>query len=843
MKKEGYSWVSKSADQNSNPKENGLSQEEAEIRLKKTGLNLLPEKDKRNIFSIFLSQFTSPLILVLFFASLLAFFLKEFTDGGIIIAIILVNSLLSFYQEYKSEKALNSLKKYITFDVKVLRSGKKIDVDSRQIVPGDIVYLNIGDIVPADIKIINSKDLCANESLLTGESNPVFKDYLSAGDRRKNLLFMGSAIISGSGYGIVTATGINTEFGKTATILSLKEPPSDFQKGIDNFGNFLIRIILALTVLVFGINAFLGKGIISSFLFAIALAVGITPELLPVIITISMSKGAIRMAKKKVIVKKLASIEGLGNIDVLCVDKTGTLTENKITLEKYFDIDWKKDPEILQFAALCNDAIDEGDRIIGNPIDAAILAYAQNKDISLGEFKVIESLEFDYQRRRMSIIIEGDKKRKIISKGSPLSILSICSKIKIRGRIYSVNSFEKKIRKEFEQLSRRGLRVIALCSREIGIKKDYCLDDESNMVFLGFLTFLDPPKISAKESLRDLEKLGIHVKVLTGDNEIITEEVCRKVGIMSLNIITGPQMEKLNESELAIVVQKNNIFARVTPQQKYQIVDLLTKKGHIVGFLGDGVNDAPAIKAADIGISVDTAVDVAKESADVILLRKNLEVIVEGVIEGRKTFGNTTKYILNTISANFGNMFTLSISSLFLKFIPLLPSQILLANFISDVPLTTISTDNVDNTYLRKPKRWNIRFISKFMIFFGFISSIFDILTMLLILFIVAPNNPKMFQTIWFVESVLSEIIITFSIRTKKYFWRSKPSALLIFSSVIGVLLTLLAIFWNPIAGILAFSELSLSVLALLGLILFSYLILTEVGKKVFYKYISKDEE
>jgi P-type Mg2+ transporter len=824
--------------------EKGLTDSEVDIRLKKFKSNTIREKDRRTLLGIFISQYKSPLILILIFATILAFLLKETMNALVIIGIILISSLLGFYQEYKSDKALKLLKNYISFEAKVERNGEKTEVDVKDLVPGDIVYLNLGDIVPADLRIIESEDLYSNESSITGESYPVKKNSLEIQGKnlpltkQSNMLFMGSEISEGNCKGIVVLTGEQTEFGKTADILSSKEPPSDFQNGISNFGGFLIKVILIMTVFVFLSNFLLGKGIFVSFLFAIALAVGVTPELLPVIMTISMSKGAIKMAEKKVIIKKLVSIEDLGNMDVLCTDKTGTLTENKITINDYFDINGIKDQTILQYALICNSAVYDKNKVSGNILDKTIVEYANDKKIKNLDYKRIEDLEFDYKRKRTSSIIELNNKRILICKGNTMSLLDVCSKIKINDRIIPIVTKKNEVKEKFIELSKKGLRVISVAYKEIEKKEEYEIDDEKDLIFMGFISFLDPPKKDVKNILKRLDLLGIQIKILTGDNELVTENICNKVGFkINGKILCGEDLEKMDEIEFSKAIEENNVFARIIPEQKFKIVSVLKKNGHITGFLGDGVNDAPAIKTVDVGITVEGAVDVARSNADVILLENSLDVIADGVIEGRKTFANSTKYILNTISANFGNMSTLSISSLYFNFIPLLPSQILLNNFISDVPLITISTDNVDESYLKKPKKWNIKMIKRFMIFFGIISSIFDIITMAIVWFFVAPNNPAMFRTVWFTESALSEIFVTFAIRTKEPFWKSKPSRLLLYSSIFGLVLVLFAIY-SRFSTWFEFEKLTLTTLAIIGAILLSYFMLVEIGKKIFYSKI-----
>jgi len=821
--------------------EQGLSSAEAGEKLERFGFNEIEAKDRRTAFSILASQFKSPLILILVAASIIAGFMGDFTESEIIVLIVLLNTLLGFYQEYKSERALAELRRYVSFRAKVLRDNKKTAVDVRLLVPGDIVFLNIGDLVPADMQLIEAQELTINESVVTGESFPVHKTtesiLVQSGKPapQKNIAFMGTTVSNGEGKGIVIATGKSTVFGKTATILSAKEPPTDFQKNIKKFGNFLVRIIVFLTAFVFASNAFLGKGIIESFLFALALAVGITPELLPIIITIGLSRGAVHLAKKKVVVKKLISIEDLGNIDVLCMDKTGTLTENKVSLSDFFDADGNKQEELLLLAALCNDAAIEDGKAVGNTIDAAILDYASQKNIAMEGWKEVEEIEFDYERRRMSKIVEKGGQTLLICKGSPESILQKCAFAKIKGKEARIKKIEPELKEKFEELSKKGFRLVAVACKKIGRKENYTIEDENQLVFLGTLVFSDPPKKTAAEAIRIFQTLEVELKVLTGDNELLTQQVCSQLGFQVKNrVILGAELEKMDGAEFSKAIAENNAFARITPEQKYKIVQILGKQGHIVGFLGDGVNDTPSLKAADVGITVDTAADVAKDSADMILLEKSLLVLADGIIEGRKTFRNIIKYILNTISANFGNMFSLTISSLFLKFIPMLPSQVLLANLVSDGPLMTISTDNVEPEHLRKPRRWNLKAITKFMVFFGAISSIFDLATMA-ILMVIVNAEPALFRTAWFLESVLSEIIITFSIRTRRSMWKSKPSTMLVITSIAAIILTI-ALIYSPFAYLFSFEPLSTYVLMAIGIILFAYLAVTESEKRIFYK-------
>lgn len=811
------------------PPEKGLKSSEAAERLSRFGRNEVPAKDRRTAPQILLSQFSSPLILILVAASIIAFVLGEQIDAAIILAIVVLNALLGFYQEFKSEKALSELKKYISFTAEVLRDGVKCEVNVAELVPGDIIFLGIGDIVPADTRIIRADEFSTNDAVVTGESAPLQKGI-------GNLAFMGTVVSSGSCTGIVVATGKGTLFGRTATVLSAKEPPTDFQKNIRNFGNFLLKVILVLTVLVFIFNTLLGKPILDSFLFALALAVGITPELLPVIITISLSGGAISLAKKKVVVKRLAAIEDLGNMDTLCMDKTGTLTENKVTLEEYTDVDGNASPQLLEFALLCNSAVIENGVAKGKAIDAAIWQYAGEKGKAIIKgWAEVDEIPFDYERRRMSVISSKGGKTFLICKGAPESVLSACTYVLKGGRTEPIAKHRRALDEKFKTFGSRGFTSIALAFREVKNKENYSHTDENGLVFAGFLAFLDPPKKTASHALEAFRNLGIELKLLTGDNAEVALEVCREVGLrIKGRVISGAELGGMKEEDFLRAAEENNIFVRITPEQKFAIVNALGKKGHIVGFMGDGVNDAPALRAADVGITVDSAVDVAKGSAEIVLLEGDLSVLADGIKGGRKTFGNITKYIFNTVSANFGNMFTLAVSSLFLKFIPLLPSQILLANFISDVPLMTISADNVDEDYLQKPKRWSIKAISRFMLFFGAISAVFDFITIALLMFVLKAD-PASFRTAWFLESVLSEIIVTFAIRTKRNFWQSSPAPLLVYSSIAAMALTI-ALIYSPLAPLFAFDQLAVPILAAIGLILLAYFALAEFAKKRFYE-------
>ncbi len=840
----------------------GLTEAESERRLEEYGQNEILGKERKDWRTILLSQFKNALVIVLIFAAIASYFLGEKVNSVVILSIVLVNSSLGFAQEYKAERVLRELNRYVTLAATVERNGEKAQVDAKQIVPGEIVYLRAGDIVPADIRLLEAENLMVDESALTGESAPVAKQAAIASRKHSlpqyltNMAFMGTSVTGGTAKGVVTATGKNTFFGKTATYLK-QNFESDFERSIKKFSNFLLKVILAMTAFIFAANAILGKGIFDSFFFAVALAVGITPEVLPIVMTIALANGAMKMAKKKVVIKRLASVEDLGNIDTLCCDKTGTLTDGKFSLQGYVSMDAKKDEQLVLYGLLCNSSYGKGDHTLSNPIDLAVLESSHAKKIQhlLQKYRVIGRNDFDFERRRMSVLVQenrgttffgkkvdqknggGGKGTMLIAKGAPESMLKACKSALLEGKARPITkSLAEKISRQVAKYEKDGYVVIAVAGKRTG-KRKTSKPDEKGMQMLGFLLFLDPPKKSAKNSLRILQKLKVAIKVISGDSPIVTRKICGDVGlkIADNRVVTGEELERLKENEFDTYITKYNVFARVTPEQKYRIVATLNKEGNIVGFLGDGINDAPALKAADVGISVDSGTGVAKEAADIILLQKSLGALAEGIIEGRKTFGNITKYILNTISANYGNMFTVAVTSLFLKFIPLLPSQILLNNFLSDMPMLTVSTDNVDEELLKKPKRWNIKVISEFMLYFGILSTLFD-LAFMLPLMILMKASPELLRTAWFIESALSEIAVTFAIRTKYVFLKSKPSKWLVITSAASGIAAV-AIAYTALGGrFFGFVKLPLSVLLFTVAIVLVYFAAAEILKKQFFR-------
>jgi P-type Mg2+ transporter len=820
----------------------GLSPKEARARLLEYGPNEIEKADRKTPIGIFISQFQNPLVYILIGATAIAALLGDATEALIILAILFVNAILGFVQEYRSEKALEELRKYVSMTAHVMRDGQVMEHKVQELVPGDLILVAIGDIVPADARIIESHGLETNESVLTGESNPVEKDAKAlaidepAPHELSNMLFMGSVVTSGSGKAIVVATAKNTYLGKSAKSLGEAGGTTDFEKSIRAFGSMLVRIVLIMSAFVFIVNGALGHNLLESLLFALAIAVGITPELLPIIITIGLSHGAMALVQKHVVVKRLEAIEDLGNIDILCADKTGTLTENAVSLIRYMNADGKDDERILVYSLLCNSAVVQHGRVHGSTIDSAIWTYALSRfDVNKTKgYARVDEVPFDYSRKRMSVIMEHDGGRMLITKGAPETVFPSCSKVREGAREIPISKSLKRLVKTAEGFGSEGYRVIAVASRSVKAQKEYTARDELGLTFMGFLILMDPPKKDAMPALERFRKLGVEIYVLTGDGPLVTENVCGQVGVHNKagTVLQGFDIARMDTAELRATVEKHNIYARLAPNDKLAIVNALRANGHIVGFIGDGVNDAPSLKAADVGISVNNGTDIAKEAADVVLMHKSLNAVANGISEGRRTFANIIKYIDSTISANFGNMFTLTIASLFLPFIPLLPSQILFNNFLSDVPMLAVSTDSVDKDELRKPKRWDIGRISRFMVFFGLISSVFDLLTMGFVFFVLGANAP-LFRTVWFLESVLSEIFVVFSVRTIKPMYKSIPSLLLIYASIFAAMASI-GVIYSPLAPFFEFAPLDVQTLGIVLLIVAGYVGVVEVAKGVF---------
>jgi P-type Mg2+ transporter len=815
----------------------GLSSAEARKRLQQVGPNVLKPHRHYTVFQSLVSQFTSPLVLILIFAAVVSVIAGELTDALIVIIIVIASALLSFVQEYRASQAVEKLRAQVTTKASVLRDGKPQIIPVEEIVPGDIVLLSAGSLIPADGIVIEAKDFFVNQAVLTGETFPVEKkagpvEAVTELPQRINMVFMGTNVRSGTARVLIVQTGTGTEFGEIAERLTLRPPETEFEHGIRKFGSLLTRIMSALVLAVLTINILLDRPAIDSLLFAIALAVGIAPELLPAIISINLSKGAQNMTKVGVIVRRLNSIENLGSMDTLCTDKTGTLTEGVVHLDGALDAEGSPSDSVMRFAYL-NSAFQTG---IVNPLDEAILAQPHLDTTGMDK---LEEIPYDFHRKRLSVVVDSDPgteiKPLLITKGALDNILDICTSVRIGEAAVPLNQdYQTAIKKHFTEWSAQGYRVLGIAVREVIRKTAYTVDeDERDMAFAGFLLFFDPPKPGVINTVEALKQLGVKIKIITGDNRLVACHVAETVGLPVEGIITASQIKDLNDEALWNIAERTTIFAEVDPNQKERIILALRKMGHVVGYMGDGINDAPALHSADVGISVDKAVDVAKEAADFVLLEHDLDVLLAGIREGRRTFANTMKYVFTTTSANFGNMLSMAGASLFLPFLPLLAKQILLNNFLSDFPAMGIPSDNVDEDLVERPHRWNIRFIRNFMIIFGLVSSVFDYATFGLLLLVVHATEPQ-FQTGWFIESLLTELVIALVVRTRHPFYKSRPGkALLLLTIAFGIIT--LAIPFFPFSHFLGFTPLPLWVMAALVAITGLYVVAAEIAKKFFY--------
>jgi Mg2+-importing ATPase len=798
---------------------------------------------------VLLRQFKNPIFAILVACALISGLVPPHAiDQAIeIMAMIFIAVVLGFYNEYKAEKTVQNLRQAVAMKALVTREGKSCQVDSKLVVPGDLVSLYVGDLVPADMRIVKSKDLETNEATFTGESFPVEKtsDKLNVKNptpqQLTNYLFMGSVVVRGNAQAVVVSTGKNTKLGSISGSLSRAHPETEFQRGVKSYGNMLLTLTLALAVSIFGLNAAIGiHPLVWSLTFSMAVAVGLVPELMPAIVTISLSQGAGKMAKAKVIVKRLVAIEDFGNMNVLCTDKTGTLTEGKIALKDVQPLGEEKDNRLLTFAMLCNDAV-LGERVVGNPMDVAIWEYAiQNKAQSFVEtYSKVDEVPFDYQRRMMSTVVRNQEQNILISKGAPESIFDKCRYADVSGRIEAITDVKEAIDDKFYKLSELGYRILAVASKSVGVKTSYSVEDEKDLTLLGFLIFTDPPKQDASEAINKLKEMGVTVKILTGDNEVVATTICEDLKIPVKRVVVGSDLTQMSWNEIKTVVEETTIFARVTPEQKLDIIKALKENKDVVGFLGDGVNDAPALYEADVGISVDSAVDVAREAADIVLLKKDLLVLVDGIKEGRKTFGNTMKYILMGTSSNFGNMFSAAAASVFLPFDPMEATQIIFMNLLYDVSNMTLPTDNVDDEYVKSPKRWDMGFVRKYTLFFGPFSSLYDFLTFGIMLYIFHATTvatAPLFQAGWFVESFWTEVLIMFVIRTRRIpFWTSRPGKWLSILTLSMVALGTILPF-TILGSSMGFAPLPPEYWGLLVLMVVTYLVLVDAGKVFFYK-------
>ncbi|MGD0877383.1 MAG: magnesium-translocating P-type ATPase [Anaerolineales bacterium] len=834
-----------------NTTSNGLNQVEVENRLELYGPNEVAREKRRTWLLRLWDNVKNPLVILLVILGIISYATGDTPGSIVILVMVILGMVLRFVQESRADNAAEKLKAMVRTTTTVIREGQRKEINLKELVPGDIVALAAGDMIPADVRVLTTKDLFLNQSALTGESLPVEKTagVVAASVQNPlemaNICFLGSNIESGTATAVVVQTGSGTYFGSLANSITGQRILTSFDKGVNQFTWLMISFMIVMVPMVFIFNGLSKHNWLEAFLFALAVAVGLTPEMLPMIVTVNLSKGAISMSKKKVIVKRLNSIQNFGAMDVLCTDKTGTLTEGKIILEKHLDVLGNPSKRVLDYGYM-NSYYQTG---LKNLMDEAILNHVNlNDDLQVDElYRKIDELPFDFQRKRMSVIVENDKGQHIlICKGAVEELMQLSTHVEVNNEILEVTAEHDEHRKQrVKQLNSEGYRVIAIAYRIFPGTDDtphYTTKDESDLTLLGYMAFLDPPKATASEALSKLNEHSVAVKILTGDNDIVTATICKQVGLPIDHMLLGNQIEEMNEAQLAEAAEVNTVFAKLSPSHKERIIHALQSKGHVVGFMGDGINDAPALKAADVGISVDSAVDIAKESSDIILLENSLLVLQDGVMEGRRVFGNITKYIKMAASSNFGNMFSVLGASIFLPFLPMLPIQVLTNNLLYDFSQTAIPTDEVDADWLNRPRKWAIGELRRFIIFIGPISSIFDYATFFIMMFIYGawahPDlaHQTLFHTAWFVESLFTQTLIIHVIRTKKIpFIQSRASKSLIFASLaivaVGAFLP-----YSPLAGLLGFVPLPASFWLWLLAMLIIYILLTQIIKTWFYR-------
>ncbi|MDO7852468.1 magnesium-translocating P-type ATPase [Hymenobacter convexus] len=815
-------------------REAGLTTAEAQQIRQTAGPNTLKPHAAPSAWGLFFRQFQSPISLILIGAAGLSFFLRDVVDASIILVIILVSGVLSFSQEYGASAAMQQLLALVQVKTSVWRDGRAQPLPDEALVPGDVLSLSAGDLVPADCLLLSSNELFLNEATLTGETFPVAKQPgpvpaeapLAA---RTNVLLLGASVVSGSGTAVVVRTGRATELGHLAARLETAPPETDFERGIRRFGYLLLELTLVLVLLIFAGNVLLHKPALEAFLFSLAIAVGLTPQLLPAIISINLAQGARRMARQQVVVKRLSSIENLGSMTVLCTDKTGTLTDGTVRVARIIDLHGQPAP-VVQRLAKINAQLQQGFR---NPLDAAILAFAPD---DVAACPRLDEIPYDFIRKRLTILTELDGQPLMVTKGAVPNVLAVCQWADAGGPTPEpLAGYADEIQRRFEELSAQGFRTLGLAIKATGGRRDISAADETGMTFRGFITLFDSPKEGIRHTLDQLEELGIQLKMITGDNALVAAAVAKTVDINGAGeVLTGEALRQLSPEALRHQVARVHVFAEIEPNQKETLIRALQQAGYVVGYLGDGINDASALHAADVGISVDSAVNVAKESADIVLLQHDLKVLVQGVREGRRTFANTMKYLFMATSANFGNMLSMAGASVFLAFLPLLPGQILLTNLLTDLPEMTISSDNVEPAAVRQPARWDLAFIRRFMLTFGLLSSVFDFLSFGLLLWGFGAG-PTLFRTGWFVESVLSASVIVLVVRTRRVFYRSRPGKwLLLSTAAVGAAVLLLPL--SPLARVLGFAPLPLALYgAILGIVA-TYALAAEALKQWFYR-------
>ena len=832
-------------------KENGLSTQDVNYLTQKYGLNEIKQAKPKKWYHYFLESLFSPfnsillgIILVLFYTDVILPETPSYANIIVIAILIIASTLLDFFEEYRSNRAAEKLKELVATNCVVIRDGKEVEIPVKEVTLGDIVKLSAGSMIPADLRVIESKDLYVGQSALTGESDAVKKSVdtettledLDSISDLDNICFMGTNVISGSAKGVVVKTGDSTYFGKIAHTISTGKPKTAFQKDIEGISKLLIRFMIIIIPIVFILNAW-KHSVLTAFTFAVAIAITITPLLLPVILSSCLSKGAVRMSKKKTIVKKLDSIQNFGAMNILCTDKTGTLTEDRIVLEKYLDIYGNEDIRVLKHAFL-NANFQTG--LKGN-IDEAIIKRGLEHNMAeiTNTYKKVDEIPFDFSRRRLSVIVEDNQnKKQMITKGAVEEILSICTLADFQGK---VSPLTKEVKENIQKISKKmnqdGLRVIAVCQKnDIDNIKDFDVSNEKNMVLIGFIGFLDPPKESAKASVEALNKAGIRVIVLTGDNAEVTKSICDRVNIKSKKIVLGSELDKLSDTAVLRLLKKTNIFAKLSPIQKARIVRLLKEAGNVVGYMGDGINDSPSLTSSDVGISVDTAVDIAKESADIILLEKDLNVLLDGVTEGRRTFANLMKYIKLATSFNFGEVLSVIVASVALPFLPETPIQLLVESLLYDFGQMTLPFDNVDEELIKSPKKFSIKSLTEFMFFMGPLSSLFDLVVFASLWFFFGIREAATFQTIWFSYSIVSNLIGMHIIRTARIpFIQSNAHKFVYLSSILLIIVGLIVPF-TPLGSIIGLVPIQAKYIVLIFAVTFLYCLLALVAKKVYIK-------
>ena len=819
----------------------GLSGTEARKRLQRYGPNTFRKRSERTLVVEFLRRFRNPLVLILIAASVVSALSGEVASFVIIVGTVLLSVTLDFMQEYRAGRAAERLRRSVQIHARVVRDGQPRDVPATQVVPGDVALLAAGDLVPGDGILLEASDLHVDQALLTGEAFPVDKCAGESATRHadlaaaNNALFLGTSVVSGSARLLIYRTGAATEVGQIAHSLSLEPPPTAFETGIRSFGMLIMRLTVLMVLFVLMVNVASHKPLLQSFLFAVALAVGLTPELLPMVVSVTLARGAIRMAAKRVIVKRLAAIQDLGSMDVLCTDKTGTLTEARITLERHVDLAGHDSERVLSLAHL-NSYFETG---LKSPLDQAILAH---EHLDASGWKKIDEAPFDFERRRVSVLVDDGKQRMLIVKGAAEDILALSTRFEPAGgqNPCPLDAVTRRgAHHQLDALGAQGLRALGIAFKRVPTDLARAsVGEETDLVFVGFAAFLDPPKAGAAKALAAMRESGVAVKILTGDNELVTQNICAKLALPVTGVLTGTEIARLDDHALQARASEANLFCRVSPMQKNRIIFALKKRGRVVGYLGDGINDAPALHSADVSLSVNTAVDVAKEAADMILLKRDLSVLHDGVLEGRRTFANIRKYIMMGTSSNFGNMFSMAGASLFLPFLPMLPTQILLNNVLYDLSEVAIPLDHVDRAELRKPQVWDMRFVRNFMWMVGPVSSLFDFATFYVLLAVLHANE-TLFQTGWFVESLATQVLVIFVIRTRGNPLRSLPHPLLTVSSIAIVLLAV-GLPYIELGRRFGFEPLPAEFFVILALLIVAYLVVAEVVKRGFYVRLTK---